>query len=608
MASGEQVRGGGLAERDANHSSTFQATVIPTVVDKINKVVADQLDVSIIQATSTIVIADFGVAGGKNSLNIMRTAIKSLRDKIGDSTKPVELFFEDLPWNQWHIVFEVTKELMEEDKNLYIFASGTPFTMPVLPPSRLHLATCLTSLHWLSRIPNLGAVKLGQAPSTAAKGRAELRRSKGKEKLQQQHATRETDQEPTTTSPEDKARGEPSSPERSSDQEQLLRFRYVNNAITKYNYAINTKGEKSDALTRTMEEAFARQAADDWKKFLLHRTAELIQGGIMVVGVLGVKEETKAKTSSFMVDYLFRAQKQLLQKKAITQEEFDSFVLPAYLRTEKELLDIEALPQDLKVLSWERIEGLFPPLQHYEESKRTERDRKTFATEVVSFYRTTMENTLVTSLVDLRKGKDRDKLLAHTAEKGRERLGRIGRSIEKVEGKLETAVGKLMPGTTAATSMEAAGAPSTTDYTAEVAQLQPMEDMEVMELGRGEDKGVTKREEDFAQAENKRQEERLIKREKKLEKDARKVIDRMFTIMGNLLQSEITENERQWTELPGIGWFLLTFQKDEQQIIQFQQQASSQELARTPEAPPAPPPLPPGQTIERPITTRGLTA
>jgi len=321
-----------------------------------------------------------------------------------------------------------------------------------------------------------------------------------------------------------------------------------------------------------------------------------------------VKEETKAKTSSFLVDYLFRAQKQLLQKKAITQEEFDSFVLPAYLRTEKELLDIEALPQDLKVLSWERIEGLFPPLQHYEESKRTERDRKTFATEVVSFYRTTMENTLVTSLVDLRKGKDRDKLLAHTAEKGRERLGRIGRSIEKVEGKLETAVGKLMPGTTAATSMEAAGAPSTTDYTAEVAQLQPMEDMEVMELGRGEDKGVTKREEDFAQAENKRQEERLIKREKKLEKDARKVIDRMFTIMGNLLQSEITENERQWTELPGIGWFLLTFQKDEQQIIQFQQQASSQELARTPEAPPAPPPLPPGQTIERPITTRGLTA
>jgi len=105
-----------------------------------------------------IVIADYGSSQGKNSLVPMRTAIRTLRSRLGPK-HPVLVYHIDQPSNDFNTLFEVLDtdpdRYIVDESNVFPCAIGRSFYEKVLPPNHVDVGWSSYAAVWLSRVPML---------------------------------------------------------------------------------------------------------------------------------------------------------------------------------------------------------------------------------------------------------------------------------------------------------------------------------------------------------------------------------------------------------------------------------------------------------------------
>nr|QRX39005.1 gibberellic acid methyltransferase [Sisymbrium irio] len=111
--------------------------------------------------SSHLKIADLGCAVGDNTFSTVDTVVEVLRHKLtlinGKSDQPepeLEVFFSDLPSNDFNTLFRSLEEKVNSSSQKY-FAAGVPgsFYRRLFPKGELHVVVTMSALQWLSQIP-----------------------------------------------------------------------------------------------------------------------------------------------------------------------------------------------------------------------------------------------------------------------------------------------------------------------------------------------------------------------------------------------------------------------------------------------------------------------
>lgn len=102
-----------------------------------------------------ISIADLGCATGYNTLATIDMVVDSLRDRYTKECRfepEFQAFFCDLPSNDFNSLFR-SLSMFSDNKRRQYYAAGVPgsFYRRLFPKGKLHVAVCLSALHWLSQ-------------------------------------------------------------------------------------------------------------------------------------------------------------------------------------------------------------------------------------------------------------------------------------------------------------------------------------------------------------------------------------------------------------------------------------------------------------------------
>ncbi|KAJ0020851.1 hypothetical protein Pint_31494 [Pistacia integerrima] len=119
-------------------------------------------------------IADLGCGTGYNTLATTDMIVESLKQRYLKECgfKPeFEVFYSDLPSNDFNYLFHSLNALFSDKKTRPYYVAGVPgsFYHRLFPKGKLHIAVSLSALHWLSQIPE---VVLDKRSGAWNKGRA----------------------------------------------------------------------------------------------------------------------------------------------------------------------------------------------------------------------------------------------------------------------------------------------------------------------------------------------------------------------------------------------------------------------------------------------------
>jgi hypothetical protein len=113
-------------------------------------------NIALAHGDQPVVIADYGSSQGKNSLAPMRTAIKSLRARLGPD-RAIFVVHIDQAANDFNTLFDVLhgdpERYSVDDPNIFPSAIGRSFYESVFPREHVHLGWSSYAAVWLSRIP-----------------------------------------------------------------------------------------------------------------------------------------------------------------------------------------------------------------------------------------------------------------------------------------------------------------------------------------------------------------------------------------------------------------------------------------------------------------------
>eukprot|EP00243_Klebsormidium_subtile_P004669 TRINITY_DN18817_c0_g1_i1.p1 TRINITY_DN18817_c0_g1~~TRINITY_DN18817_c0_g1_i1.p1 ORF type:complete len:382 (+),score=62.15 TRINITY_DN18817_c0_g1_i1:545-1690(+) len=105
---------------------------------------------------SMLHVADLGCSTGKNSISQTGVLLSCLRaaGKLSTDTE-IMVSFSDLPDNDFNLLLKRASEARQRDQASAFFAAAVPgsFYEALFPKSWLHMVTCNTALHWMSRVP-----------------------------------------------------------------------------------------------------------------------------------------------------------------------------------------------------------------------------------------------------------------------------------------------------------------------------------------------------------------------------------------------------------------------------------------------------------------------
>ena len=100
-------------------------------------------------------VADYGVAGGTNSMEPVRTVIDGARRRSSEDLA-VSVFHTDLPTNDFDTLFELLASpdsYLQGTSNVFAYAGGKSFYERLFPDSHIHIGWSAIAIHWLSRVP-----------------------------------------------------------------------------------------------------------------------------------------------------------------------------------------------------------------------------------------------------------------------------------------------------------------------------------------------------------------------------------------------------------------------------------------------------------------------
>ena len=103
-----------------------------------------------------VVIADYGSSEGHNSLALLQTAIKVLRQRIGQE-RAISVVHTDLPENDFTVLFRTlntsSESYLKTDAACFASAVGRSFYEQILPSDSVTLGWSSWAVQWLSRAP-----------------------------------------------------------------------------------------------------------------------------------------------------------------------------------------------------------------------------------------------------------------------------------------------------------------------------------------------------------------------------------------------------------------------------------------------------------------------
>lgn len=100
-------------------------------------------------------IADFGVAGGHNSMEPVRSAIELIRRRAPGELA-ISVFHTDLPTNDFDPLFALLSSpdsYLAGVSNVFAYAEGKSFYEQVFPEAQVHIGWNAIAIHWLSVVP-----------------------------------------------------------------------------------------------------------------------------------------------------------------------------------------------------------------------------------------------------------------------------------------------------------------------------------------------------------------------------------------------------------------------------------------------------------------------
>ena len=144
------MKGGGYYSRATIGAKHVIDGATPLILDSIE-------DMSPPDDGSVFTMSDMGCADAGTSMTMVGTVLKAVRRRV--PSRPIQMIYTDLPRNDFSQVFRNVLGLTDvasyydEIDNLHVFASGTSFHRPILPPGTLHLGFSATASHYLSEKP-----------------------------------------------------------------------------------------------------------------------------------------------------------------------------------------------------------------------------------------------------------------------------------------------------------------------------------------------------------------------------------------------------------------------------------------------------------------------
>jgi hypothetical protein len=101
-------------------------------------------------------LADYGCAGGRNSLQPMRAVIETVRRRAGDRV-PIAVVHTDLPTNDFNALFTLLDHSPESylrgALSVFAYAAGRGFYEQNFPEATVSVGWNAAAVHWLSRTP-----------------------------------------------------------------------------------------------------------------------------------------------------------------------------------------------------------------------------------------------------------------------------------------------------------------------------------------------------------------------------------------------------------------------------------------------------------------------
>jgi hypothetical protein len=103
-----------------------------------------------------VVIADYGVAEGRNSLAPVAAAVSALRARVGPE-RALSVVHTDLPGNDFAALFQLLdtdpQSYLRADPAAFASAVGRSFYQQILPSASVTLGWSSWAVQWLSRVP-----------------------------------------------------------------------------------------------------------------------------------------------------------------------------------------------------------------------------------------------------------------------------------------------------------------------------------------------------------------------------------------------------------------------------------------------------------------------
>lgn len=159
-----------------NRSSRVQASGLSPALPLLEQAAES---VELPAAPTPIVIADYGVSEGRNSLAPMRIAIAALRDRAG-AERAISVVHTDVPDNDFAALFRLLASDPESyarlDPAAFPFAVGRSFYRQILPSDSVSLGWSSWAVQWLSRVPATIPDQVQVAFSSDASSRAAFER------------------------------------------------------------------------------------------------------------------------------------------------------------------------------------------------------------------------------------------------------------------------------------------------------------------------------------------------------------------------------------------------------------------------------------------------
>ncbi|MEZ5784982.1 MAG: hypothetical protein R3D62_00510 [Xanthobacteraceae bacterium] len=107
-------------------------------------------------AGAALVVADYGAAQGRNSLEPMRAVIKVIRARTAEPV-PIAVVHTDIPGNDFSALFTLVEtsdaSYLSGTVNVFPYAAGQSFYRQLFPPGQVSLGWSAIAVHWLSKAP-----------------------------------------------------------------------------------------------------------------------------------------------------------------------------------------------------------------------------------------------------------------------------------------------------------------------------------------------------------------------------------------------------------------------------------------------------------------------